>query len=259
MTKIHQQTFGTGKPLVLVHGWAMHSGIWRDFSLQLAQNYRVTCIDMPGHGRSEKIDAFTLEQVGDALVDAVADDSSCWLGWSLGATVALDIARRYPERVNALVLLAGNPSFTRTAQWPGMAADLLDAFADQLNADCQATLLRFLSLQTNKLPGYKTVSRNLKSAIMECAAPDLETLQGGLEILKQADLRPALRDAKMPVSVILGARDTLVPVSAGQNMQALSPDLRLNIIDKAGHVPFLSHPQDVLAIISRFMDNHASR
>ena len=254
MTKLHQQTFGTGKPIVLVHGWAMHSGIWHDFALQLAQNYQVTCIDMPGHGRSDRIDAFTLERIGDALVDAVSDDSSCWLGWSLGATVALDIARRFPERVSSLVLLAGNPSFTRKAQWPGIAVGLLDAFADQLNADCQTTLLRFLSLQTNKLPDYKTVSRNLKSAIMECASPDIETLQGGLEILKYADLRPALCDARMPVSVILGTRDTLVPVSVGQDMQALAPDITLNIIDKAGHVPFLSHPQEVLAIISRLLN-----
>ena len=259
MTKIHQQTFGAGKSIVLVHGWAMHSGIWRDFARQLAQNYRVTCIDMPGHGRSDKIDAFTLEQVGDALVDAVPDDSSCWLGWSLGATVALDIARRYPERVNALVLLAGNPSFTQTAQWPGMKVDMLDAFAGQLHTDCQATLLRFLSLQVAQLPDYKILLRTLKSAIMECAAPDLETLQGGLDILKHADLRPALSEVQMPVSVILGGRDTLVPVGAGRNMQALAPDITVNIIDSAGHTPFLSHPQDVLAIISKFLENHALR
>ena len=259
MTKIHQHTFGTGKPIVLVHGWAMHSGIWRDFALQLAQNHQVTCIDMPGHGSSGKIDAFTLEKIGDALVDAVSDKNSCWLGWSLGATVVLDIARRYPERVNALILLAGNPLFTQTAQWPGMKVGLLDAFADQLNADCQATLLRFLSLQTNRLPDYKTMSRNLKSAIMECAAPDLETLQGGLDILKHADLRPALSEVQMPVSVILGGRDTLVPVGAGRNMQALAPDITVNIIDSAGHTPFLSHPQDVLAIISKFLENHALR
>ena len=259
MTKIHLQTFGTGKSIVLVHGWAMHSGIWRDFALQLAQNYRVTCIDMPGHGRSNKIDAFTLESISDALVEAVPDDSSCWLGWSLGATVALDIARRYPERVNALVLLAGNPSFTQTAQWPGMKVDLLDAFAGQLHADCQTTLLRFLSLQVMQLPDYKALLRSLKSAVMECAAPDLETLQGGLEILKTADLRPALSAAQMPVSVILGGRDTLVPADAGRSMQALAPGITVNIIDKAGHTPFLSHPQDVLAIISRVMDDYAAR
>jgi pimeloyl-[acyl-carrier protein] methyl ester esterase len=258
MTKIYQQTFGKGKSIVLVHGWAMHSGIWRDFAQQLAQNYQVTCIDLPGHGRSEKIDSFTLDQISDALVNAVSDESSCWLGWSLGATVVLDIAYRFPERVNSLVLLAGNPSFTQTAQWPGMNVGLLDAFADKLNEDCQATLLRFLSLQVNNLPDYKTLLRNLKSAVLECHAPDNETLQGGLDILKHADLRPALSGTTVPVSVILGTRDTLVPISAGQNMQKLAPELMLNIIDKAGHVPFLSHPQDVLAIISHFMDEQCS-
>ena len=258
MTKIHQQTFGKGKPIVLVHGWAMHSGIWQDFAQQLAQYYQVTCLDLPGHGRSEKIDSFTLEQISDALVNAVSDENSCWLGWSLGATVVLDIANRFPERVNSLVLLAGNPAFTQTAQWPGMNVGLLDAFADKLNADCQATLLRFLSLQVNNLPDYKTLLRSLKSAVLECEAPDNETLQGGLDILKHADLRPVLSGATVPVSVILGTRDTLVPVSAGQNMQKLAPEITLNIIDKAGHVPFLSHPQDVLAIISGFMDEQCS-
>ena len=256
MTKIHQQTFGKGKSIVLVHGWAMHSGIWRDFAQQLAQYYQVTCIDLPGHGRSEKIDSFTLDLISDALVNAVSDKSSCWLGWSLGATVVLDIARRFPERVDSLVLLAGNPLFTQKAQWPGMNVGLLDAFADQLNGDCQATLSRFLSLQVNNLPDYKTLLKTLKSAVLECDAPDNETLQGGLDILKNADLRPALSETSVPVSVILGTRDTLVPVSAGQNMQALAPEITLNIIDKAGHVPFLSHSQDVLAIISRFMDNN---
>jgi pimeloyl-[acyl-carrier protein] methyl ester esterase len=254
MTKIHQQTFGKGRPIVLVHGWAMHSGIWQDFAQQLAQNYQVTCIDLPGHGRSEKIDSFTLERVSESLVNAVSDESSCWLGWSLGATVVLDIARRFPERVNSLVLLAGNPAFTQTAQWPGMNVGLLEAFSEKLNEDCHATLVRFLSLQVNNLPDYKTLLRTLKSAVLECDAPGYETLQGGLEILKNADLRPALSGSSVPISVILGTRDTFVPVSAGQNMQELAPEITLNIIDKAGHVPFLSHPHEILAIISRFMD-----
>ena len=254
MTKIHQQTFGKGKPIVLVHGWAMHSGIWRDFAEQLAQNYQVTCIDLPGHGRSKKIDSFTLERISEALVNAVADESSCWLGWSLGATVVLDIAKRFPERVNSLVLLAGNPAFTQTAQWPGMNVGLLDDFADKLNEDCQATLLRFLSLQVSNLPDYKILLRTLKSAVWNVTHPIMKPCKVAWRYSKSADLRPVLSGASVPVSVILGTRDTLVPVSAGQNMQELAPDITLNIIDKAGHVPFLSHPQEVLAIISRFMD-----
>lgn len=257
MTKIHLETFGQGKPIVLVHGWAMHTGIWREFARQLARNYRVTCVDLPGHGRSEAIDPFTLERIGAEVVDAVPEQS-CWLGWSLGATVALDIAGRYPERVSALVLLAGNPLFPSsglgTQAWPGMDVRLLDAFAEQLHENCQATLLRFLSLQVNGLSDYKALLKALKTAVFECDAPDQATLQGGLDILKQTDMRPVLSGLAMPVSVILGGLDTLVPVAVGQKMQQLLPGLELNIIDRAGHVPFLSHGRETLEIISRFMD-----
>ncbi len=132
MTKIHQQTYGKGKSIVMVHGWAMHSGIWRDFAQQLAQDYQVTCIDLPGHGRSERIDSFTLDRISETLVNAVSNESSCWLGWSLGATVVLDLARRYPERVNSLILLAGNPAFIQSAHWPGMNADYAGCFCRQV-------------------------------------------------------------------------------------------------------------------------------
>ena len=71
MTKIHLESFGAGKPIVLVHGWAMHSGIWRDFARQLARNYKVICVDLPGHGHSEKIDPFTLEHISDQLVEII--------------------------------------------------------------------------------------------------------------------------------------------------------------------------------------------
>ena len=135
-----------------------------------------------------------------------------------------------------------------------MDVRLLDDFADHLNKNCQATLLRFLSLQVNGLPDHKALLKTLKAAVFECDAPDENTLQGGLDILKQADLRPVLSRLTIPVSVILGGLDTLVPVAVGQKMQQLLPGLELNIIDRAGHVPFLSHSRETLAIISRFMD-----
>lgn len=256
MTIIHQQTFGKGKPIVMVHGWAMHSGIWRDFATELSKNYRVSCIDLPGHGRSQDIEAFTLDKISELLVNELDDNKCCWLGWSLGSSVVMDISRRYPDRVSSLILLAGNPKFISfpQEQWPGMNSEVLNAFAENLNKNCQTTLLRFLSLQVSQLPEAKTLLKQIKTAVFESPAPDSHTLLGGLTILKQTDLRSELARLTIPVSCILGEKDTLVPVSIAERMQQLLPTIETNIIKGAGHVPFLSHPQQVLKIISRFME-----
>jgi len=252
MIKLHSETFGQGAPVVLVHGWAMHSGVWRDFARALAQHYRVTCIDLPGHGHSETISPFTLEQIGAALAASLPEQPCYWLGWSLGGTVVLDVAERFPERVISLALLAGNPLFMQTGTWPGMEARLLDAFADGVSENRQATLLRFLSLQVNGLADCKVLLKKLKASMLECDVPDPGTLLGGLEILKKLDLRPAFSRLTCPVSVILGGKDLLIPASIADQLPQLNANCEVHILDASGHVPFLSHQQEVLAIVSRF-------
>jgi pimeloyl-[acyl-carrier protein] methyl ester esterase len=254
MTKIHKETFGSGKPVVLVHGWAMHSGIWRSFAKGLAKNYQVTLLDLPGHGRSGVVSPFSLETVSEALVDAVTDKRCCWLGWSLGAEIVLEIARRFPERVDKLVLLAGTPCFVEKAAWPGMDEQILDSFAEGLKQDSQATLLRFLSLQLKGLVDQKAVLQELKTIVLETQAPDQKALQEGLIVLKKADLRVEFASLKIPVAVILGQMDTLVPVAVGKKMQELLPRVDLTVIDRAGHVPFLSRQDAVVKAVCRFMD-----
>jgi pimeloyl-[acyl-carrier protein] methyl ester esterase len=255
VSQIHIQTLGTGKTIVLVHGWAMHSGIWGQFAQQLALQFRVICVDLPGHGYSQSLEPFELAQVSKMLAEAVDEPVVCWLGWSLGASIVLDIATRFPERVKSLILLAGNPRFLRTSDWPGMSEPVLDGFAENLRQNTSATLLRFLSLQINTdLPEQKAVLKDLKHAVQQRSTPDWPTLQGGLQILKTADFRESLADLNKPVSVILGDRDTLVPVAIGQKLLALSPNIQLTVLHKAGHVPFLSHTQEVLSAINVFME-----
>ncbi|WP_031429585.1 pimeloyl-ACP methyl ester esterase BioH [Methylomicrobium agile] len=262
MTHIHTETYGHGKPIVMVHGWGMHSGIWRPFAKALAGHYRVTCVDLPGHGRSGRISAFDLEHLAPALLAAVGDEPACWLGWSLGATVALDIASRFPDRTDRLLLLAGNPRFVRTHDgtddpdhWPGVSLRVLEAFSGQLTADAQQTLLRFLALQVHGLPETKALLKILKAAVFECAPPDNASLLQGLQVLKEADLRLAVAAFDRPVAAILGGRDTLVPHAVGAHLQRLQPKLQLHRLEKAGHVPFLTHQQQLLAIIAGFMES----
>jgi len=254
MTILHTESFGQGKPIVLVHGWAMHSGIWRTFAQELAKHYQVTLVDLPGHGRSGAMSSFTLETVSEALIDAIPNEPCCWLGWSLGATFVLEIARSFPGRVKQLVLLAGTPCFVKKDGWPGMDVTVLDKFSENLQKDTHATLLRFLSLHIKGMDNQKAALQELKTLVFETPEPNKATLKEGLDILKQTDLRDGFTHLKIPVGVILGQLDTLIPVSVGAKMQNLMPELELTVIDRAGHVPFLSQKGAAANAVCRFMD-----
>ncbi len=253
MIKIHTQVYGKGKPLVLIHGWAMHSGIWRQFAQQLAKHYQVTCLDLPGHGLSETVKPYTLDQISKALIENMPESPCCILGWSLGTSVAITLAENFPERVDSLILLAGNPKFIQSDDWNGMPVELLNDFGNQLVSNCQLTLIRFLAVQVIGLPDSKKLLKDLKAAIHEYDPPTQTVLQSGLEILKESDLRHDLTELRCPISLIFGNMDTLIPVKVCLDIQKLIPDSDLNIIKGAGHIPFLSHPTEVIQSIKRFL------
>ncbi|NOQ76591.1 MAG: pimeloyl-ACP methyl ester esterase BioH [Methylococcaceae bacterium] len=251
MIKIHKEVYGQGKAIVLIHGWAMHTGIWRKFAQQLAQNYQVTCLDLPGHGLSETIEPYTLDSISDALIDVMPEQPCCVLGWSLGATVAMALTEKYPQRVHSLILLAGNPRFVQETDWAGVNPKMLSEFADNLQLNCQLTLIRFLALQVNNLPDGKSLLKELKQAIQECNPPSEAVLKSALDILKQSDLRESLISLVCPVHVIQGDKDSLISVQVSQDMKGIKPELKVNIINNAGHVPFLSHQSQVIEIINK--------
>jgi pimeloyl-[acyl-carrier protein] methyl ester esterase len=134
------------KHLVLLHGWAGHSGMWGDFATQLAQHYRVTVCDLPWRDN--------LEAISNEIVAMLDNEPFYLLGWSFGGTVALDIAARYSSRVQGVILMATNPSFVAKETWAGMPLDTFNAFAQQLHTNSTATLQRFLALQLHGLPKY---------------------------------------------------------------------------------------------------------
>lgn len=250
---VHREIYGSGKALVMLHGWAMHSGVWRQFARQLGQHCQVICLDLPGHGRSDAVAPFDLQHVAEALLAAVPVEEFSLLGWSLGATLAMEMADRQPRRVSKVLLLAGNPHFVQTDDWPGMPVEVLDGFANLLAGDVQQTLARFLALQVNGLAHGKAMLQQLKTALQECSPPAVETLQAGLAVLKCCDMRVKLVGLQQPVGVILGEQDRLVPAALAEQLLHIKPDAQLTVLAKAGHAPFLSHVDESVEMISRFM------
>ena len=249
---LHAETLGTGPELVMLHGWSMHGGVLRDFAERLATDFQVTLLDLPGHGLSPPLAEYTLERVTEALL-AAAPANAHWLGWSLGALLALAVAERQPERVRSLTLLAGTPRFTAADAWPGVNADLLNQMAIDLERDYEGTVRRFIGLQTFGQDNARGLAKALQARLDERPPAIASALRGGLELLRNADQRESLAGFLGPVQALLGGRDRLVPRLLGGHLQILRPDLVLHELPRAAHLPFWTHPDETVARISAFL------
>jgi pimeloyl-[acyl-carrier protein] methyl ester esterase len=247
------QTSGRGPDLVLVHGWGLNGGIWDTLAPLLEPCFRVTRVDLPGHGRSAWQGDEGLDSLARAVLERVPERAA-WLGWSLGGLVAASAALASPVRIERLVLVAATPSFVSRPDWPAaMAPGLIEAFTRDLQRDYLRTLQRFLALQVRGSDAAEVVLRNLRARLLQYGQPSPEALLAGLDILRTTDLRGRFAGIACPVLLLMGARDMLVPAAAAPAAADLLPDARVEIIDGAGHAPFLARPALVAGIIGDFL------
>ena len=235
---LHHESRGSGQDLVMVHGWGMHSGVWSGWADRLAASFRVHLVDLPGHGLSDYRVGPELDDWSAAVAEVVPA-GAWWLGWSLGGLITLNVARRSPQTMRGLLLIASTPCFVRTADWPcAVDVAVFEQFAGQLQQAVERTLMRFLSLQVRGTDQSASVLRYLRTSLEERPYPRGEALAAGLQLLQTSDLRGVLPDLDVPIYWLFGERDTLVPTATS----ACVPGRRA-VIAGAGHAPFLSHPQ----------------
>ncbi len=250
---LHVEVSGQGEPLAMLHGWGMHGGIWGDTAARLAQDFAVHSVDLPGHGASGPLDEFTL----DAAVEQLAahfDQPVTLLGWSLGGIIAQHWAAREPQQVRRLVLVASTPCFAERKDWQfGMPRDTLEQFAAELEKNHAATLRRFLALQVRGSEGERELLSTLREQLFSRGEPQLQTLRGGLGILRDADLRGSLPGISQATLVIAGKRDKLTPPEASHYLAQALPDARMVEIEGAAHAPFLSHPEIFIERVKSFL------
>src|SRR5688572_15138866 len=137
---MHVEVHGQGPALVLIHGWAMHGGIFAPLLRELVRDFEVHLVDLPGHGLSPERDvSFDPADCARRLVERVP--GAMWVGWSLGGLVALHAALEFPAQVRSLALIASNPCFVLGEDWTlGVAHEVFTQFATGLRTDWRRTL-----------------------------------------------------------------------------------------------------------------------
>lgn len=257
---MYRQVTGNGPDICFIHGWALNHRVWNKVAQSLANTHRVTCVDLPGHGRSPmpanhyNNNDYSRQALTDALAAAIPEHSIV-VGWSLGGLIALQYALSYSHRVNKLVLVACSPQFVRSEDWPdAMDQTVLDEFAAALCVDYRQTVLRFLALQSMGSEHARAEIRELRDKVFAEGEPNPAALRGGLDILKNTRLRTELAQLDCPVLWIGGDRDRLVPKACIQQAARLNPHSREHLIAGAGHAAFMSHTQEFLDTLNGFVN-----
>lgn len=247
---MHIEQKGRGEPLVMLHGWGFHGGVWQSVIDELSQHYHLYLIDLPGCGRSPMTSyahADLVAQLFEHLPESIH-----LMGWSLGGLIAMKMALKAPQRVNKMITVASSPCFIGKACWPGVDVTILDKFAERLFQNSEKTLKEFLLLQAGNDDGAIRSYKQLKP-LLESHPPQQLGLEAGLSVLKNWDLRAEIKALDLPCLSLYGALDAIVSKESAAALQALIPHGEQHIFEKAGHAPFISHPDEFTHQVREFL------
>jgi pimeloyl-ACP methyl ester carboxylesterase len=258
---------GSGPALLLIHGIGDNSTSWRPLMPELAERFTVIAPDLLGHGNSDK-------PRGDYSVGGFANGMRDLLsvlgiqrvtvvGHSLGGGVAAQFAYQYPERCERLVLVAtggigrGVTPFLRLATAP-MAELAMPVLRMPL-----ARVYTRIGLELLRLSGHDLGLDSRELNRVFDALPDVEarmafsrTIRAAVDWRGQAITmldRSYLTDA-MPVQLIWGDRDAVIPVRHAHLAHESMPGSRLEVFAGAGHFVHLSDPERFLRVLLAFID-----
>jgi len=225
---LYSSTIGTGPDLVLLHGWGFNSELFNDLIDQYKNEYRITKIDLPGHGRSDEVAGGITEWCDEII--KILPDNPILLGWSLGGLLAINIATKI--KISKLILVASTPKFVKSEDWLyGIDENNFHQFSDALQLDLTKGLKRFVSLQTQDKNQLKALNQSI-----EKFPASTKVLNQGLNILLTTDLIKPFLQLNVDKQIYLGIRDTLIPnqISNWYDLNNISSTL-LN----TGHIPFI--------------------
>ena len=256
--KIAWREWGSGSPLILLHGWSMSSVVFAEVAPRLANSYRVLCPDLPGHGHSDPFAGDRLSQLAATVAqwaDLLALQEVDLLGWSLGGQIALQLAINKQLALKKLLLVATTPRFCQADDWKhGLPTTQVKALARNLGRCYEKTLGDFFKLQFVGESLTKERYRQIIAfAVRTGCLPDPEQSKLLLNLLASVDLRSELAAIDVPVHLLHGQLDTIIPPAAGEYLAQNLADAVIDRMPEIGHSPFFSRPQESVELWQKYL------
>ena len=244
---------GDSVPVLLLHGFGADLNTWMFTQPALAEGRRVIALDLPGHGGSAKeVGTGDRERLTDAVegaVNALGLERFHLVGHSMGGAIAASVALRRPERVATLTLIAP------AGFGPEINGGFIDGFVRASRRREAMDVLQLL-VHDPALVSRTMVEDVLRYKRLDGAPDALATI--AQEWFADGRQRIALRDEiaalQLPVQIIWGREDRIIPVA---HAEALASRLPVRVLEQTGHLPHMEKAGEVNRLIKRLIENQA--
>lgn len=252
--QLHYTEQGSGKPVLLVHGFPLDSRMWDAQVAELAAaGCRVVAPDLPGFGRSQPGRPFTLESLADdlrSLAQAVGAIPFVYVGLSMGGYVALAYAKKYAGDLRGLVLVdtKAEADTPEGKEGRGKMIDLVRKDGSKAVADQMMP-----KMLAKDAAGQRPQTEQALRRIMEACPP--KTIEHALAAMRdRPDRDGELSQIKVPTLVIVGESDAITPPAVAESMVSKIRSARLVVIRGAGHMSPMEQPDQVNRAIRGFLE-----
>ena len=260
--QLYYEDRGTGKPIVLIHGWPLSGGSWeRQSAALLAAGYRVITYDRRGFGRSsapnDGYDYDTLAGDTHKLLEALDVQDAALIGFSMGGGEVARYMGKYNQgRVTKAGFISSIAPALRKDGGNSDGADpaVFESIKHQIEKDRYDFLQGFLKNFYNDKLLSRAVSEAKLQADFNVAA--LSSYQAMLFCVDAwlEDFRADVKSITVPTLVIHGDADAIVPLEvSGGRMLALVPSAVLEVIKNGPHGLIWTHASETNAALLRFL------
>jgi len=249
---VHYEVLGHGEPVLLLHGWLGSWGLWQETMATLGTRYRTYALDFWGFGDSgKKRDTYAVQDfvsLVDQFMERLGLHQAPLVGHSMGGTVSLAVAIRYPRRASKVVVI-GSPIVGSSLALPLKLAGRRLIAAMLFNR-----MWAFRAVMRTASPYISTDPRFPEMMDRDLSRTTLESFLLSIASLRRTDLRPRLAQVQVPVMGMYGERDRIVNPRQWESLQAGIPQARIERFAGTGHFIMLDAPLPFMAKLRDFLN-----
>lgn len=248
---VHYETYGRGRPVILLHGWLGSWALWRNTIEELGKDFKTYAIDFFGFGNSVRSTQVSVDVYVDLVYEFMQKlgiSKAALVGHSMGGTVALGVAARYPQKV-ASVTVIGSPIVGSSLN-PFLK---LSGYKYVARLTYSVPLVKDTLLYSLTRFGGRNGSATYKMVREDAAKVAPDAFFQSIGTLRDTDVTDKLADLLMPILGVYGRNDIIVNPKQGKLLVKHAPTATEAWFEQSGHFPMMDEPERFYSTVRGFL------